>query len=84
MKIQHLRNAAGSRTARIVLETDEERMMLHSELMLIVDNGRGLEYDRDTNSYRIVGDLGAARHFGGKVVNDPADPDARIVTVYID
>lgn len=85
MKIRHLNSGATSRSALVTLETDAERALLYSELLLIVDNGKGIVYDKPSNSYSLTGEgFGSPRHFGGKVENDPLDENVRKVTVYID
>lgn len=83
MKIQHLTGGSSYRRALVELETDIERALSHTDLLLIVDNAKGIRYDRETNSYSLTGEsLGTASHFGGHVEVLPGGK--RRVTVYID
>jgi hypothetical protein len=84
VKIKHLNSGMTSRSAMVTLETDVERALSPSDLLLIVDNAKGIKYDRDSDSYSLTGEsFGVARHFGGLVEN-VANPNDRKVTVYID
>jgi hypothetical protein len=74
-----------SRVALVTLQTPEEQALTNDQLMLIVDNHRGVSYDHSTETYRLNGeDFGAARHWGGSVKALGADPHVKCVTVNID
>jgi hypothetical protein len=76
-------SGATSRVSLVTLENAAERDLTTAELMLIVDNAKGIKYDHATDSYSLTGeDFGVARHFGGTVA--PHGDDAVKVTVYID
>ena len=81
MKIEHKRQSSSSRVAMVTLETDVERALADSDLLLIVDNGKGFRYSHDTGSYELTGEgFGGARHFGGHV---DRTGDRCLVNVYI-
>ena len=82
MQLTYLPASSSQRRARIVFETDQERALTKDELLLIVDNGRGVRWNHDRSCYELTGDFGAARHFGGLV--DRISDDCVKVTVYID
>lgn len=82
MQLSYLPASSSERRARIVFETEEELALTKDDLLLIVDNGRGVRWNHERSSYELTGDLGRRRHFGGRV--ERVDNDTFIVTVYID
>lgn len=82
MKIEHYFRSSSSRRSRVTLETDTERALSDSDLLLICDNHQGISFNKQTGSYDLTGEsLGAPRHFGGHVERDG---DRCRVTVWID
>jgi len=82
LKIEHKRQSSSSRVALVILETDVERLLSDTDLLLIVDNGRGIRYDQARGSYDLTGEsFGSPRHFGGYV---DRNGDSCRVNVYID
>lgn len=82
MKIERAYRSATQLVAKVTLETEAERALTNSDLLLIVDNARGISFNRETGSYDLNGEgFGAANHFGGRV---EGSGDSRTVTVYID
>lgn len=73
-----------SRVAIVTLETPQELALTNEELMLIVDNHKGISYDHSTGSHKLNGEgFGPARHFGGSVKTGP-NPAVKTVSVSID
>ena len=83
MKIAHRSSHYTRRTSLLVFETEAERQLTDSQLLLICDNLEGIKYNSETQSYDLTGEpFGEARHFGGEVVRDTTDHAS--VTVYTD
>lgn len=84
MQIKSQPSQYARRVALVTLDTAEEHALSAEDLMLIVDNHEGVEYDAATARYKLNGKpFGGCRHFGGSV--EPTDnPAVRRVTVYID
>jgi len=76
---------ATRRSAEVTLENDKERALTSSDLLAIIDDGKGVSYDYDTDSYQLNGEeFDGGRHFGGTVETIGNNPNHKLVTVFID
>lgn len=84
MLIKRLNSGSTTRSALVTLQNDKERALTKTELMLIVDNARGIRFDPRTDSYHLVDDDFGPERFQGGRVEDTPNPDVKLVAVYID
>jgi hypothetical protein len=82
LKFQSTYRSSSERRALLTLENEVERALSDSDLLLIVDNRKGIRYAGTGDQYELTGEgFGKARHFGGHV--ERAGDSCRVV-VYID